>query len=161
MFPFLQPEGSQSFLGGRAQATHAGQVQAAASEPRRCEQELGAGAQGPSSVQFRQPPFPAGSLTGRGGAGLKSKPASSQWLCGEAPSSGALQILSWRPTWDKFSQVLQRGGLPHNAQSSTDLPELRMDGLGEQTCLASPGGNVYSSHSRECWRQNTQRSLEL
>lgn len=91
------------------------------------------GARGPSSVHvpFRQPPFPAGSLTGRGGAGLKSKPASSRWLWGEAPSSGALQILLWRPTWDKLSKSLQRGGLLHGAQSSTAPTFLsRADGVG-------------------------------
>lgn len=60
VFPFLQPEGSGSFLRGRARAAHAGQVQAAASEPRRCEQELGAGAWGPSSVHV-----PTASLPGR------------------------------------------------------------------------------------------------
>lgn len=71
VFPFLQPEGSGSFLRGRARAAHAGQVQAAASEPRRYEQELGAGAWGPSSVHSDS--LPSRPAPSPGEEGLASK----------------------------------------------------------------------------------------
>ena len=63
----------------------------------------------PALCIFRQTPFPAGSLTRRGGAGLESKPASSRWLWGKVPRSEALQTLLWRlppksTMRDKFSR---------------------------------------------------------